>query len=129
VIKHFVVLVVLSLGVSVLAGDAVAFQKKDRHIDGSFEIRDIAGTKTLVFSKDFKTKSGPDLKILLSPMAFSDTNGRNATKGAVTLGLLKSTKGSQTYVIPKHVDLSSMKSVLIHCVKYSKLWGGGSIAH
>lgn len=109
------------------AAETFAFQNKDRDIRGSFEIRDIGGAKTIVFSDDFSTKSGPDLKILLSPKPFAQITGNNATQGAVTLGLLKSTKGKQVYSVPDDVDLSQMKSLLIHCVKFSKLWGGAPL--
>lgn len=121
-------LLLMALSTAVLfAAESVAFQEKERTIEGSFEVRNIGGARTIVFSDSFKTKSGPDLKILLSPLSFGKTNGKNATQGAVTLGLLKSTKGKQVYTVPDDVDLSQMKSLLIHCVKYSKLWGGAPL--
>ncbi len=114
-----------------LAGDETisgSFQRKDIKVTGSFTIEKVDGKTVLSLGSDFKTKSGPDLQIVFSPMPFAKVNGKNALDGgAVSIGELKSNKGAQTYEIPANVDLSKMKCVLIHCVKYSKLWGGGPL--
>jgi len=56
------------------------------------------------------------------------STGGNATDGAELVAVLKSTKGSQEYVIPSNIDVSSFNSLLIHCEAYSVLWGGTDIA-
>ncbi len=104
------------------------FVKNYQKIAGSYVIRKVGDTRTLELSADFKTKSGPDLQIIFSPLALEKTTGKNADgKGSVSIGLLKSNKGSQTYALPDDLDLSKHRSVLIHCVKYAKLWGGASL--
>lgn len=86
------------------------------------------GGKTIIrFSDDFKTKKGPDLKIFLSPQTVGEVTGKTALDGAVTLGVLKSNKGTQDYVVPNGVSLANFSSVLIHCEAYSVLWGGGRL--
>jgi len=103
------------------------FVKKSKRLKGSYEVIQRGGQTIIRFSDSFKTSNGPDLKIFLSPKNISDATGRNATDGAVKLGLLKSTKGAQEYVVPTGVNIANFGSVLVHCEAYSVLWGGGDI--
>lgn len=120
--------VLLFLGLLV-AGDALGgtFLQKEKALAGSFQIETVGNRAQLVFSPDFKTKSGPDLKVVLSPHPIANANGENAMRGAVVLGALKATKGGQRYLLPADLDLTRFKSVLVHCEKYSVLWGGGDL--
>lgn len=102
--------------------------KKDKSIRGGWHIEQRDSGAVLVLGDDFKTRSGPDLKVFLSPMAFSTLRGSNATDGSVELGELKSTRGSQEYAIPANVDLDAFSSVIVHCEAYSVLWGGSALA-
>ena len=86
------------------------------------------GAAVIVFSDDFRTKNGPDLKVFLSKNTVSDATGRNATTNAIRRGVLKSNKGGQEYVLPEGVTLTDFSSVLVHCEAYSKLWGGADIS-
>ena len=109
------------------ATQSQSFFKKKVKIKGSWTLTERDGNQYISFSDDFKTKKGPDLKIFLSPKSADDVNGINAVEGSVLLGELKNTKGTQEYLVPADVDLSTFSTVLIHCEKYSKLWGGGSL--
>ena len=102
-------------------------QTKEKSIQGSFEIKRIGDRQVVAFGADFKTKKGPDLKVVLSPQAFSDASGKSAMQGAVVLGALKATKGSQQYRVPAGLDLRRYQSLLVHCEKYSVLWGGAAL--
>lgn len=104
-----------------------SFTKKKYKINGDWSIVQEGGKTIIRFSDDFKTKKGPDLKVFLSPQSVGDVTGKTALDGAVTLGVLKSNKGTQDYVIPKGVSLANFSSVLIHCEAYSVLWGGGRL--
>lgn len=106
---------------------AQSFTKKKYKINGDWSIVQEGGKTIIRFSDDFKTKKGPDLKVFLSPQSVGDVTGKTALDGAVTLGVLKSNKGTQDYVIPKGVSLANFSSVLIHCEAYSVLWGGGRL--
>lgn len=112
-----------------MVGDGVGgtFQAKEKSLVGSFKIETIGNRAQLVFGTDFKTKSGPDLKVVLSPLPLSRVNGDNAMRGALVLGPLKATKGGQRYLLPADLDLSRFASVLVHCEKYSVLWGGADL--
>ena len=106
---------------------AQPFVKKKKKIKGAWSVVQENGQTLIRFSDDFKTKNGPDLKVFLSPQSIADVTGETALEGAVLLGLLKSTKGAQDYVLPEGVSLSNFSSVLIHCEAYTILWGGGQL--
>ncbi len=104
------------------------FQKKKEKIAGTFTIKKNGDKTVLELSDDFKTRSGPDLQIIISPVAFEKVNGKNALKsGAVSIAPLKSNKGGQVFEIPADMNLADMSCILIHCVKYSRLWGGAPL--
>jgi len=101
---------------------------KKYDIQGSYYIEKLNnGERHLVLSENFKTKSGPDLKIFLSPLSLAEVNGNNAVEGSYQLTELESTKPGQRFEIPDEVDLSKYKTVLIHCEEYSVLWGGAEL--
>ena len=103
------------------------FEKTSFKIKGDWQIVEENGQTIFRLSDDFKTKNGPDLKLFLSPKAVGDVTGTTAVNNAVRLGVLKSNKGSQDYVIPADIDLSQFGSILIHCEAYAKLWGGANL--
>jgi len=103
------------------------FEKRSFNIKGDWKIVKENGQTIFRLSEDFKTKNGPDLKLFLSPKTVGDATGSTATQGAVKLGVLKSNKGGQDYIIPSNIDLSQFESILIHCEAFSKLWGGADL--
>jgi len=103
------------------------FTKTSFKIKGQWQIVRENGQTIFRVSEDFKTKNGPDLKLFISPKKVESVTGTTATTGAVRLGVLRSSKGAQDYLIPEGVDLSQFGSILIHCEAYSKLWGGANI--
>ena len=104
-----------------------SFAKKSFKINGDYSIVTENGQTLLRLSDDFKTKSGPDLKIFLSPQSTDAVTGQTATQGAIKLGALKTNKGGSDYAIPAGVNLANYQSVLIHCEAYSKLWGAAEL--
>lgn len=101
--------------------------KKANAITGAYSIEQREDGRYLVLSDDFKTKSGPDLKVVLSPASSDKVKGRTALTGSVVLGLLKSNTGGQAFRIDDSVDLSRYASVLIHCEEYTKLWAAAPL--
>lgn len=101
--------------------------KKGYSIAGTWQIVEEGGRKFVVLDDAFKTKNAPDLKIFLSPRSVAELNNRNATQGSVLVGPLQSPKGAQRLEIPSGTNLSSHRSILIHCEKYSKLWGAAAL--
>lgn len=101
--------------------------EKKYGIKGSWEVVKRDGKTFIAFDEKFKTKNGPDLKIFLSDLSMDQVNGKNVISSSVLLSPLQSPKGAQEYEIPASVNIDDFASVLIHCEKYSVLWGGGSL--
>ena len=123
----FSVVAVQTINSPAIAADDQTFVSKKYDVNGSWQIVEEDGKTLIRFDKSFKTKGGPDLKIFLSPLSIGDVTGKTATKNAVQLGELQSTKGTQDYILPDGVSLADFKSVLVHCEQYSVLWGGGDL--
>ncbi len=100
------------------------FIKKHYSITGNAKIIKTSDETEIVFSEDFETRSGPDLKVYLSKLSISDLKDASVGPNSLKLGVLKSRKGAQSYVIPEDISLKNYKSIVIHCEAYSKLWGG-----
>lgn len=94
---------------------------------GTFEITLTDSGRVLRFGDGFQVKPAPDLHVILSLLALNEANNTNATGSGVDLGLLKSPSGAQEYALPDSVALADYNSILIHCVEYSHLFGGGEI--
>jgi hypothetical protein len=101
--------------------------KKKKKLKGAWEVVERDGKTFIVFADDFRAANGPDLKIFLSPQTVADVTGKTAVNGAINIGELKATKGTQEYEVPAGVNLSDYNSVLVHCEAYSVLWGGGDL--
>jgi len=104
------------------------WSKKAHTIHGRWRITlEGDGSRVLRLSGGFKTRKAPDLKLVLSPLPLAELNNRNAMQGAVVISPLASNKGAQTYVLPSSADLAEIQSLVIHCERYSKLWGGAAL--
>lgn len=118
----FIAFLILGAAVSAETEASNTWTKKSYAIKGTWKIE--GGQIELI---DFSTKKAPDLKIFLSTMPLDKITNKNALEGAKLVIKLKSHKGDQSYTIPKGLDLSKYKTILIHCEKYSKLWGGAAL--
>jgi len=98
-------------------------------VEGKWTIQEDAGTFYFELGSDFMTLAGPDLKLYLSPKAIQDISDREAIdkNGGVMVAGLKSNKGAQKYSLPTGIELSSYKSLVIFCPKFSVVWGGISL--
>ncbi len=104
-----------------------AFQKKTYGLKGSITVEQRGSSTFIVFSDDFKTKRGPDLKVFLSRNDVAGSTGTNAVPASIRLGELKSNRGGQEYELPAGVNIADYGSVLVHCEAFSKLWGGADL--
>ena len=114
----------LSVAQPLAEGD---WTKKTASISGNWSIVEERGSHFLILSDDFKTKKAPDLKLFLSSRDLSAIDGSNATSQAVFIAKLKNVRGGQRYSIPGDIDLDKHSTLLLHCEKYSKVWGGATI--
>jgi hypothetical protein len=64
------------------------------------------------------TSDGPDLHVYLSPHP-ADAPEKSFGQGFTSLGKLKGNRGDQVYEIPAGVDVSSIRSVVIWCQRFS----------
>lgn len=103
--------------------------EKKYEIKGSWDVVMRDGKTFITFDEKFKTKNGPDLKIFLSNLSMDQVNGKNVISSSVLVSPLKSSKGAQEYEIPASLNIDDFSSLLIHCEKYSVLWGGGSLKY
>jgi hypothetical protein len=103
------------------------FQKKTYSLRGGITVEQRGSQTVIVFSEDFRTRSGPDLKVFLSRNDVASSTGTNATSQSIKLGVLKDNHGAQEYVLPEGVNIADFNSVLVHCEAFSKLWGGADI--
>lgn len=102
--------------------------KKDYDIHGKWAIVAHDGKRYLVFDDDFQTRRGPDLKVYLSTRPLTALSDRTVAPNSREIAPLKSFRGAQEYELPPDLVLADYRSVLIHCKRYSHLWGGGAIA-
>lgn len=111
-----VIFAVLSMTI-MLAGQGFAAGGTFKGVEGERVSGSVEVTQTSVkLSSNFKTTSGPDLYVYLGN-----------DKPTKIVAVLKKNKGSQTYALPKGVDLSKYSSVFIHCKKYNHTFGKASI--
>lgn len=76
------------------------------------------------------TSDGPDLHVWLTdaPVISGEAGWRVFDDGAyVDLGALKGNKGDQNYPIPAEVDLGSLTSVSVWCVRFSVSFGAAEL--
>ena len=103
------------------------FIKKKKKLKGGWEVVQRDGQTFIKFADDFSAAKGPDLKVFLSPLSVADATGKTAAEGALNIGELQKTKGAQEYLVPADVNIADYSSVLVHCEKFSVLWGGGDL--
>ncbi|MGI5505685.1 DM13 domain-containing protein [Lentzea sp. CA-135723] len=75
------------------------------------------GTHSVQFA-GLNTSDGPDLYVYLSPHASSSAE-KTFGQGFTSLGKLKGNRGDQVYEIPAGVDVSTIRSVVIWCQRFS----------
>lgn len=75
----------------------------------------------IILNKDFKVGPGPAFHVFLSEANAIKTNAAFKDSKKYDLGMLKSFQGSQIYSIPRDINLSKIRSVVIWCVSFSQL--------
>jgi len=103
---------------------SASWTKLSFKIKGTATLTEKDGVITLALDEKFKTRNAPDLKLFLSPLKVAKVTGKNATSKSRLIAPLKKNKKAQSYILPKEVKLSDYQSILLHCEKYSKVWGG-----
>lgn len=95
-----------------------AFAGADSFHQGSGEVGvyELADGSRLLRLEDIDITNGPDLHVILSPVATAAGRDDVMASGYVDLGSLKGNRGSQNYDIPPEVDITSGEwTVVIYC--------------
>lgn len=84
---------------------------------GNAKIMQEDGVNYLVIDSSFSTTDqAPDLQILLDTVEVPPQKYEGSEAGRyVNLGGIQNTMGEQVYPIPNAIDVSEMKSVVVHC--------------
>lgn len=98
---------------------------KTYQVAGSWSLQKINDQYFFVLENNFKTSQGPDLKMFLVQKEIDAIDKNEAVdKKGIFLGDLISVTGAQRYAIPKNIDITKYHSIVIHCKKYTVVWGG-----
>lgn len=93
---------------------------------GIYELGD--GSSILRFD-DIDVTNGPDLHVILSPVASAEGRDDVMASGYVDLGSLKGNRGSQNYDIPASVDIASGDwTVVIYCQPFHVIFATAELA-
>jgi hypothetical protein len=80
-----------------------------KQIDGTYIVR----------LESFQVENGPKLEVYFSKAIKPSSSAAVSSAGFINLGDLKSTNGSQNYLVPVGTDVSQFKSVVIWCTTFS----------
>lgn len=132
--KLTIAAVTLLFAFGVISNSAIAAETSPQQwevqktkIKGEWHIEHREDGAYIVLSDKFKTRSAPDLKLFFSKQMPSELNGKNATSQSIFISELQSNKGGQSFKIPASVNIADYQSILLHCEKYSKLWGASKL--
>ena len=101
--------------------------KGGQHTEGNYRIEQIGDDVRLVLGSDFRTDEGPDLHVLLSPVEVDSADNDNVAATALVIAPLQEQIGEQVYPVPSGVDLRAYRTVLIHCIEFSHLYGAAPV--
>jgi hypothetical protein len=86
------------------------------------------GQRVLRLGDDFRVTNGPDLYVYLSPAVAPRTSGELHADGAFEVAQLKGNIGGQNYMLPAELDLSSFKSVVIYCRRFTTVFSTAELS-
>jgi Electron transfer DM13 len=100
------------------------FMDSEHPTKGLAEIVTQNGKNYLRLNRAFRSNEGPDVFVLLH----QEDSPKNYKKSDyVSLGRLKKLSGKQLYRIPRGVDVTEFKSVVIWCRQFNATFGFASI--
>ncbi|MDD9911389.1 MAG: DM13 domain-containing protein [Ahrensia sp.] len=101
---------------------------KEHKAEGHWRIEADGDALILHLEDDFRTDSGPDVKLYLSRKSVHDIgNQERVEDNGVLIALLQSFDGAQDYTLPKVDDFGVFKSLMLHCEKYTAVWCGAEL--
>ncbi|MCC8245098.1 DM13 domain-containing protein [Saccharothrix luteola] len=98
------------------------FRSLDYTTTGSATLVRLPDGKRAVQFEALDTSDGPDLHVYLSDKP-ADSPEAAFDSGFTNLGKLKANRGNQVYEVPAEIDLSTVRSVVIWCKRFSEGFG------
>ena len=95
-----------------------SFRSLEHETSGQVLVLELPDGSRSLRLEDLHTLNGPDLHVYLSRLS-GNLDARSYGMQFVDLGKLKGNVGSQNYSLPGHLDLSSFRSVVIWCKRFS----------
>ncbi len=99
-----------------------AFRSLEHGTTGRALLLQLPDGGRIIRLENLRTLNGPDLHLILSPLP----SGRDAGAygaGSLDLGNLKGNIGSQNYSVPRSVDVSKYRSVVVWCKRFTVGFG------
>lgn len=94
-----------------------SFHKVDKTGKGTVELYQLPeGQLALRFSEDFEVFNDPDLVVWASELANPKTSAEVVAAPHLEIAALKSTRGSQNYLLPPGLNRSNVRSIALYCV-------------
>ena len=102
--------------------------KGGQETSGAYRIEDAGEGLRLVLSETFRTDWGPDLHVVLTPTGTAEADNDNVmVTGAHVVDELQSRSGAQTYDLETDLDIRPFRSVVIHCIRFTHLYGAAPL--
>ncbi|MFG0257715.1 MAG: DM13 domain-containing protein, partial [Phycisphaerales bacterium JB043] len=107
---------------------APSWIKKTKRTRGGYEIVTREDGLFLRFGDDFRTPKAPEpLRVLLSTQSAKEATNKSAERDATLVATTSQYSGGQEFRLPEDIDLSKYRSVLLNCLKYTKLWSAAPL--
>ena len=107
-------------------GDFYNVDKTGKGTATLYELAD--GRRALRFEPGFDVLNDPDLVVWLSEATAPRTSKEVNDSPHVEIAALKSTKGSQNYIVPDDLPLSRIGSVALYCVPVPSIYIAASLS-
>lgn len=103
------------------------FYPMEKQAKGTARILTLADGTNVLRLEDFEVSTNVDLFLWLSEAAAPKTSADAVASPYVVLGNLKSTLGSQNYVLPPGITPERMGSLVVWCEPVRQAYGGASL--
>ena len=107
-------------------GDFYNVEKTGKGVAILYRLPD--GRRALRFEPGFDVLNDPDLVVWLSEAPNPKTSKEVVDSNHVEIAALKSTKGSQNYILPDDLPLAKIGSVALYCVPVPSIYIAASLA-
>lgn len=94
---------------------------------GSAGIYELGDGSRVLRLEELDVTNGPDLHVILSPVANPDGRNDVMSEGYLDLGKLKGNRGNQNYDIPPDFEIGDEISVVIYCAPFHVIFSTATL--